>query len=170
MTRVSRRRVLVVVAAAFAASCADRVDAPSSVAPTPDPAGIATLVVTGAPTRPGVIVTLAAHLTQGTAVKRTGAYLAHIEYDTTLITYVGQGDATGGIAAFHAQAGVLRVAGASLDGYTGGVLFNAQFRVARTGAQPELRLVIDELRDMDLNDRLPPAVAARSSVVRPWRP
>lgn len=169
MTRASLPPVLVMVVAAMVAGCADRVAAPATVTPQPDPAGIATLVVKGAPSKPGALVTLSARLTRPAAAKQAGAYLAHIEYDTTLVTYVGQGDATGGIAAFHAQAGVLRVAGASLDGYGDGVLFNAQFRVARAGAQPDLRLVIDELRDMNLNDRLPPQVSSRSSLVRPWR-
>jgi hypothetical protein len=167
MTRASFRPVFVVVAAAFTSACADRVAAPARV--SPDPVSVATLVVKGLPTKPGAIVTLSAHLTQVAAAKRTGAYLAHIEYDTTLVTYVGQGDATGGIAAFHAQDGVLRAAGATLDGYGDGVLFNAQFRVTRASSSAELRLVIDELRDVNLGDRLPPQLSARSSLLRPWR-
>jgi hypothetical protein len=169
MTRRSPsfRSILSIALAAVVAACADRVVAPSRVAP--DPTSIATLVVRGSGNRPGSVVTLAAHLTDAAAANRTGAYLAHIEYDTSLVAYVGQGDAAGGIAAFHADGGVLRVAGASLDGYAGGVLFNVQFRVARASSQPELRLVIDELRDMNLRDRLPPQIGARSALLRPWR-
>jgi hypothetical protein len=158
---------LTMVAAGAIVGCADRVEAPVRVAP--DPMSIATLVVNGSARRAGDIVTLSARLTDATASTRTGAFLAHIEYDTTLVSFVDQGDATGGIAAFHAQAGALRVAGASLDGYSGGVLFNARFRVARTSPQAEVRLVIDELRDMNLSDRLPPQIGARSSLVRPFR-
>ncbi len=166
MTRASGRPVVLVLAAAFAAGCADRVAAPSLIAP--DPAAVATLVVKGS-AKAGSIATLSARLTQTAAAKRTGAYLAHIEYDTSLVTYVGQGDATGGIAAFHAQNGVLRVAGATLDGYGDGVLFNVQFRVTRASSQGSLRLVIDELRDVNLGDRLPRETSARSSLLRPWR-
>lgn len=169
MTRVSLPRVFVALIAAVVAGCADRVVAPSGGVTAPDPAAIATLVVNGSVSRPGDVVTLSAHLTQATAAKRTGAYLAHVEYDTALVTYVGQGDATGGIAAFHAQDGVLRVAGASLDGYNGGVLFNAQFRVAKPSSGAEIRLVIDELRDVNLSDRLPAQLSSRSSLLRPWR-
>src|SRR5262249_38784535 len=133
-----------------------------------DPVSIATLVVHGPATHVGDVVTLSARLTSTTA-SRAGAYLAHIEYDTTIVSFVGQGDATTGIAAFHAQNGVLRIAGASLDGYTAGIIFNAQFRVARTSSQSEVRLVIDELRDVNRNDRLPPQIGARSSLLRPFR-
>jgi hypothetical protein len=169
MTRLLLPRVLVASAAAVVAGCADRLAAPAGIVTAPDPAAIATLVVNGSPSRPGAVVTLSAHLTQPTAAKRTGAYLAHVEYDTALVTYVGQGDGTGGIAAFHAQDGVLRVAGASLDGYGGGVLFNAVFRVSRTSSHAEIKLVIDELRDVNLSDRLPPQLSSRSSLLRPWR-
>ena len=150
-----------------AAGCADRVESPVRV--VPDPVSIATLIVNGSANRAGDVITLSARLTNAAAATRAGAYLAHIEYDTTLVSFVGQGDVTGGISAFNAQTGILRVAGASLDGYTGGVLFNARFRVARTSAQAEVRLVIDELRDVNANDRLPPQVGARSSLVRPFR-
>jgi hypothetical protein len=135
----------------------------------PDPVSIATLVVNGSATRAGDVFTLSVRLTNVAAATRAGAYLAHIEYDTALVAFAGQGDATGGISAFNAQAGVLRVAGASLDGYSSGVLFNARFRVARTSSQAEVRLVIDELRDVNASDRLPPQVGARSSLVRPFR-
>jgi hypothetical protein len=167
MSRSLFRWLVVPIAALIVAGCADRVDAPARVAPEPVP--IATLVVRGSANRPGDIVTLSAHLTEASAAKRTGAYLAHIEYDTALVTYVGQGQATGGLSAFRADAGVLRVAGASLDGYANGVLFNAQFRVARTEPQAALRLVIDELRDVNLSDRLPTQPGARSALLRPWR-
>jgi hypothetical protein len=166
MTRVSLRSLFTPIATAIVAGCADRVAAPARV--VPDPVPIATLVVKGSANRPGDVVTLSAHLTESGAAKRTGAYLAHIEYDTALVAYVGQGAATGGLAAFHADAGVLRVAGASLDGYADGVLFNAQFRVARAQPQAQLRLVIDELRDVNLNSRLPAQLAARSALLRPW--
>jgi hypothetical protein len=159
--------VLIAVMTVGIMGCADRVDAPARV--VAEPASIATLVVKGAAGHAGDVVTLSARLTETTVAKRTGAFLAHIEYDTALVTYIGQGDAAGGIAAFHAQSGVLRAAGASLDGYGSGVLFNAQFRVARPSSGAEVRLVIDELRDMSLNDRLPPQPGARSSVVRPFR-
>src|SRR5262249_9423532 len=161
------RSLVVPLAAAIVAGCADRVEAPARVAPEPVP--IATLVVKGSANRPGDVVTLSARLTESSAAKRTGAYLAHIEDDTALVRYVGQGQATGGLSAFRADAGVLRVAGASLDGYADGVLFNAQFRVARSQPQAELRLVIDELRDVNLSDRLPAQPGARSALLRPWR-
>jgi hypothetical protein len=167
MTRRSPRSLIVPIASAVVAGCADRVEAPARVAPEPVP--IARLVVKGSGNRPGDVVTLSARLTEGSAAKRTGAYIAHVEYDTAVVTYVGQGPATGGLSAFRADAGVLRVAGASLDGYTDGVLFNAQFRVARAEPQSELRLVIDELRDVNLADRLPAQPGARSALVRPWR-
>jgi len=167
MTRASLRSVVVALAATLIAGCTDRLNAPLRVAP--DPSAVATLVVNGSASKPGAVVTLSARLTQSAAAKRTGAYLAHIEYDTTLVTYVGQGDATGGIAAFHAERGVLRVAGATLDGYGDGVLFNAQFRVTRTTPGAEIRLVIDQLRDVNAADRLPAQASARSSLLRPWQ-
>jgi hypothetical protein len=165
---MTRARSLVLFATTIVvAACADRVSAPPKV--VPDPSGVATLVVSGSASKPGATVTVSAHLSQAAAAKQTGAYLARIEYDTTVVTYLGQGDGTGGIAAFHAQDGVLRVAGATLDGYLGGVLFNAQFRVVQPSSQAELRLVIDELRDLNLSDRLPVQASARSALVRPWR-
>jgi len=160
-------RIAAALATIALAACTDHVEAPVLVAP--GPASIASLVVTGSATHAGDVVVLSARLTQSTAATRTGAYLAHIEYDSALVSFVGQGDATGGIAAFYAQNGVLRVAGASLDGYSAGVLFNARFRVAHPSSQTEVRLVLDELRDVNLSDRLPPQIGARSALVRPFR-
>ncbi|MGH7617438.1 MAG: hypothetical protein ACREPM_09450 [Gemmatimonadaceae bacterium] len=169
MTRASVSAIVVAIAAAVAAGCADRLTAPSGSLTAPDPTSVAALVVSGPAVRPGAVVTVSARLTQPSAAQRTGAYLVHVEYDTTLVTFVGQGDGTSGIAAFHAESGVLRVAGASLDGYTGGVLFNAQFRIAHPSSAAEIKLVIDELRDVNLSDRLPAQASARSSLLRPWR-
>jgi hypothetical protein len=156
-----------VAAAVVVAACADRVAEPLRVAP--DPTSIATLVVTGSADHAGAIVTISAHLSNAAAQARAGAFVAHIEYDTSLVSFVDQGDAAGGIAAFHADQGVLRVAGASLQGYSGGVLFNARFKLTRVSPATELRLVIDQLRDVNLSDRLPPAIGARSAVARPSR-
>jgi hypothetical protein len=164
---ILRARWVFAAIAALVAACTDRVDAPVRVAP--EPTSIATLVVGGTARRSGDIITLSARLASSATTTRAGAFLAHIEYDSTLIAFVGEGDAAGGIAAFHAAAGVLKVAGASLDGYAGGLLFNARFRVARPSSQAEVRLVIDELRDVNASDRLPPQVGARSSLVRPFR-
>jgi hypothetical protein len=49
------------------------------------------------------------------------------------------------------------------------VLFNARFKVTRASAEGAIRLVIDELRDVNLSDRLPAQVGARSALLRPWR-
>jgi len=169
MMRASRRlrSVFGALTAIGVAACADRVEGPARIAP--DPTSIATLVISGSADKPGAIVTLSAHLVDAAAAKHTGAYLAHIEYDTTLVSYVEPGDAAGGIWALHAQGGVLRAAGASLSGYTNGVLFNAHFRVTRVSPAAELRLVIDELRDVNLSNRLPPQIGARSAIARPGR-
>lgn len=169
MMRASRglRSGIGVATAIVVAACADRVEGPTRVAP--DPTSIATLVISGSANKAGAIVTLSAHLSDPSAAKRTGAYLAHIEYDTTFVSYVEPGDQAGGISAFHAQGGVLRAAGASLSGYTNGVLFNAHFRVTRVSPAAELRLVIDELRDVNLSNRLPPQIGARSAIARPGR-
>jgi hypothetical protein len=150
------------------AGCADAV-APASGVTTPAPESIASLVVTGAPTRPGAVITFSARLTSEAVVRRAGAYAARIEYDPELLTYVGEGKATAGLVAFNDTLGVLRVAGASLDGYADGVLFNARFKVARTAQDAEMRLVIDELRDMTASDRLPPQAATRTALLRPWK-
>ena len=168
MKRASRglRSSIGVATAIVVAACADRVEGPMRVAP--DPTSIATLVISGS-NKPGSIVTLSAHLVNATAAKSAGAFVAHIEYDTTLVSYVEPGDAAGGISAFHAQSGVLRAAGASLSGYTNGVLFNAHFRVTRVSPTAEVRLVIDELRDVNLSNRLPSQIGARSAIARPWR-
>jgi len=164
-----RPRIVAAVALAVAVTgCADRVASPALGA-APSPASIAGLVMTGAPRRPGAVVTLSARLASGAPVSRAGAFLARIEYDTAQFAFEGQGGATSGIAAFHAERGVLRVAGASLDGYAGGVLFNARFRVTGPAPDGEVRLVIDELRDVNLADRLPAAPAARTALLRPWR-
>ena len=169
MMRASRglRSGISALTAIAVAACADRVDGPPRV--VPDPTSIATLVISGSANRPGAIVTLSAHLVDASSAKHTGAYLAHIEYDTTLVSYVEPGDAAGGIWALHAQGGVLRAAGASLSGYTNGVLFNAHFRVTRVSPSAELRLVIDELRDVNLSNRLPAQIGARSAIARPGR-
>ena len=148
--------------------CADAV-APASGATTPAPEPIASLVVAGAPSRAGAVVTLSARLTSEVIGERTGAYAARIEYDPAVLTYVGEGKSTSGLVAFNDTLGVLRVAGASLDGYADGVLFNARFKVARTAQDAEMKLVIDELRDMRASDRLPTDAATRSALLRPWK-
>ena len=148
--------------------CADAVTSTSGVT-APAPESIASLVVTGAPSRAGAVVTLSARLTSDVVGARTGAYAARIEYDPAVLTYVGEGTSTSGLVAFNDTLGVLRVAGASLDGYAGGVLFNARFKVTRTAQDAEMRLVIDELRDMRASDRLPADAATRSALLRPWK-
>jgi len=148
--------------------CADAVASTSGVTePAPEP--IASLVFTGAPSRAGAVVTLSARLTSDAIGERTGAYAARIEYDPAVLTYVGEGKSTSGLVAFNDTLGVLRVAGASLDGYADGVLFNARFKVTRTAQDAEMRLVIDELRDMRAISRLPSDAATRSALLRPWR-
>ncbi len=148
--------------------CSDAV-APASGATSPAPESIAALVVTGAPTRAGAVVTLSARLASDAVARRAGAYAARIEYDPALLAYVGEGKSTSGLVAFSDTLGVLRVAGASLDGYADGVLFNARFKVARPVANAEVRLVLDELRDLRASDRLPPEAATRTALLRPWK-
>ena len=118
------------------------------------------------PTPIGRRVTLTAKLSD--ASRRAGAYAARIEFDTTAVAYVGEGDATSGLVAYHASGGVLKVAGASLDGYTDGVLFKARFRVVRASSAEQIRLVIDELRDVGAANRLPALAASRAALLRPW--
>jgi hypothetical protein len=148
--------------------CSDAV-APASGVTSPAPESIASLVVTGAPTRAGAVVTLSARLSSDAVARRAGAYSARIEYDPALLAYVGEGKSTSGLVAFNDTLGVLRVAGASLDGYADGVLFNARFKVARPVANAEVRLVLDELRDTRASDRLPPDAATRTALLRPWK-
>jgi len=152
----------------FVVGCADAV-APTSGVTTPTPEPIASLVVTGAPNRAGAVVTVSARLSSDAVARRAGAYAARIEYDPALLAYVGEGKSTSGLVAFNDTLGVLRVAGASLDGYADGVLFNARFKVTRTAQEAEMRLVIDELRDMRASDRLPAEAATRSALLRPWK-
>jgi hypothetical protein len=151
---------------AFALSltaCADRVAAPVTTAPRAE-LPIATL----SSQQSDGIVTLTARV-NGSLGQRAGAYAARIVFDPTVVTYVGEGDATAGLVAFNATDSLLKIAGASLDGYAGGVLFNARFRVARPTTDAELRLVIDELRDMTAADRLPAQPLARTALLRPWK-
>jgi hypothetical protein len=164
----SMRLLPLLVLLVLLAGCADAVASTSGVT-TPAPASIASLVVTGAPSRAGAVVTLSARLTADAIGERTGAYAARIEYDPAVLTYVGQGTSTSGLVAFNDTLGVLRVAGASLDGYADGVLFNARFKVTRTAQEAEMRLVIDELRDLRASDRLPAEAATRSALLRPWK-
>ena len=149
--------------------CSDQTVSPATTVPAPEP-GLASLVMKSTPGHqtPGV-VTFSARLTQAAARKTAGAFVAHLAYDTTAVAYVGQGDATGGLSAAYAQSGILRVAGASLEGFTDGVLFNAQFRLQRPSADAEVRLVIDELRDVGRVDRLPAPLGSRSASIHPWR-
>ena len=156
----------IVTAAVCSSACADRVEAPSVA---PSAASIASLVVSGSARQTDGIVTFTARLNSAAAPKRTGAYTAHIEYDPSVVAYVGEGETSTGLSAFHAESGVLRVAGTSLDGYADGILFNARFRVTRATAAAELRLVIDQLRGTDLGDRLPAQLTARTALLRPWR-
>ena len=160
MKRVSLLAVVVL------AACGDQVAAPGRIAPEPMP--IASLVLS-APPRSGGLVTVAARLNTEALVKRAGAYSARVEFDPAVVSYVGEGSTTSGLVAFNATDGVLRVAGASLDGYDDGVLFNAKFRVANPTTTAELRLVIDELRDVSASDRLPSQTASRSALLRPWK-
>jgi len=64
---------------------------------------------------------------------------------------------------------VLKVAGASLEGFAESVLFRARFRVVKPLSSASIHLVIDELRDVNAADRLPTDVGTRSAILRPWR-
>jgi hypothetical protein len=150
------------------AGCADAVSSASGVS-APAPESIASLVVSGAPSKPGAVVTFSARLTSDAVARRAGAYSARIEYDPAVLAYVGEGKGTSGLVAFNDTLGVLRVAGASLDGYADGVLFNARFKVTRTTPAAEMRLVIDELRDMSASNRLPPDASTRTALLHPWK-
>ena len=114
-------------------------------------------------------MTFTARLNGTASTKKAGAYAARVLYDSTVVAYVGEGASTSGLVAFNAVGGVLKVAGASLDGYADGVLFNAKFRVFRPSADAELTLVIDELRDVSASDRLPPQTTSRTALLRPWK-
>lgn len=148
--------------------CADAVASTSGVT-TPAPESIASLVLSGAPSKAGAVVTLSARLSSDAVARRAGAYAARIDYDPTLLAYVGEGKSAGGLVAFNDTLGVLRVAGASLDGYTDGVLFNARFKVLRSAPDAEMRLVIDELRDMSASSRLPARPETRTALLHPWK-
>ena len=155
------------VMALISSGCAERVEAPALAVASP--ASIAALVVSGSASQSNGTVTFTARLNAAASPKHTGAYAAHVEYDPNVVDYLDEGEASSGLVAFHAESGVLRVAGTSLDGYADGVLFNARFRVTRPSAKTELRLVIDQLRGTDLSDRLPEQVTARTALLRPWR-
>src|SRR4051812_42495268 len=158
-------RLLGIIALVAANGCADHIDEPVNVVPSPAP--IAALSVSAQQT--DGIVTLTARLNAAAGPQRVGAFTAHVEYDPSVVTYIGDGDAIAGLAASYAKAGVLRVAGTSLDGYKNGVLFNARFRVTHATRGAELKLVIDELRGTDLVDRLPAPLTARTALLRPWK-
>jgi hypothetical protein len=155
------------VLAIVSSGCAERVAEPALAAPSA--ASIAALVVSGSTRQTDGIVTFTARLNAAASPRHAGAYAAHVEYDPNVVDYLGEGDASSGLVAFHAESGVLRVAGTSLDGYADGVLFNARFRVTRASVKTELRLVIDQLRGTDLSDRLPEQLTARTALLRPWR-
>ncbi len=159
---------LLPLVAALLAGCADAVASTSGVS-APAPESIASLVMAGAPSHAGSVVTFSVRLSSDAAARRAGAYSARIEYDPSLLSYVGEGKSVGGLVAFNDTLGVLRVAGASLDGYSDGVLFNARFKVARAMPDAEMRLVIDELRDMTATNRLPSDAATRTALLHPWK-
>jgi hypothetical protein len=144
-------------------ACSEHAAAPDL---RPAPASVATLMLRGDPRPLGSVVTFSAKLND--ASRRAGAYAARIEFDTTAVAYAGEGEATSGLVAFHAAGGVLKVAGASLDGYADGVLFHARFRVVRASSAEPIRLVIDELRDVGAVNRLPALAASRAALLRPW--
>ncbi|MGH2901211.1 MAG: cohesin domain-containing protein [Solirubrobacteraceae bacterium] len=161
-----KTRSLVASVAVVLGACAEHAEAPST-ALAPEP--IAALAVSGSTRQTGSIVTLTARLNGPALTRRAGAYAARVEFDPGVVAYVGEGDATSGLVAFNATTGVLKVAGASLDGYADGVLFNARFRVTRSSPTSELRLVIDDLRDMTARDRLTGQSSSRTALVRPWK-
>jgi hypothetical protein len=150
------------------AGCADVVASTSGVT-TSAPASIASLTVTKGVARVGEEITFTVRLTSGSTARRTGAYAARIEYDPADILYAGEATATSGLVAANDERGVLRVAGASLDGYADGVLFDARFKVKRRAPVGELRLVIDQLRDVGAVDRLPAETAIRTAILHPWQ-
>lgn len=121
----------------------------------PLPPETAVLVASLADPPVGTEITVTARVTPIHDHNFIGSFSSILRYDTTAVIFEGEVPLEGGLRAVNgSEAGVVRVAGASADGFRDGRLFAVRLRVLRRGALSTLALAVPQLGGVTFGNRL----------------
>ena len=152
-----------IVAASLVAACSDR----RPVDPAPQPQAFAYVTLSDSAPSAGDTVRVAVRLRADLEIGSVGSFSATLRYDRAALTMASE--AAVGDGALRAvnltEAGVVRAAGASADGFGDAPLFVVQFRVARPQGIRDIRLDFSEINavgraDLRRNLKVSPVVAS----------
>ena len=136
------RSLLALTAAFVFVGCDNSV---TQVTPEPVPeanASVAYVVMSPAQPRVGDEVIVSVVARSGASLGRVGSFAAALRYAPQQLRFVAAVSLDGGLRVHNpAEAGLLRMAGASAEGFPAGPLFAARFVV--TGASPAANLTLD---------------------------
>ena len=143
---------IALIALALAAACRETRTTPNVIPVVEQDSAIVALAVSDTAPPVGSVVLVTARLR--TAGDSTAAsYTARLQFDSTALRYVSDETISdGAMRASNPQPGLLRVAGAGVNGFTTGALFGARFEVLHLGALQSLHLTFDELHDSAVRD------------------
>ena len=156
-TRAARNAGILALAAAASLACNDdrRPDAmPTAPAAVSADAMSAFITVSDPKPNIGDRVTVTVRALRGATVGKIGSYTLALNYGAGQLRFIeAKRSAYGMVLANGANAGVLKAAGASAEGFADDQLLSAVFEVVSLNAVQTLQLAVSELNSVEFQDQ-----------------
>jgi hypothetical protein len=154
-----RLTIIAPLAAVMLTACRDRqaITPPAAVVPAAPPSVPAPhsvyLTVSNLAPDIGSEIVVAANVRLDNSIS-VASFLAHLDYDATMLTYMGEDPGSDMMHVVNPQVKQITVAAASAQGSASGVLFRLRFRVDDPAGLGSLSLRLDDLNDVNYQSQV----------------